>query len=501
MEKLYVKKGRLMAGDAPILLRGFGLGGWLLPEGYMWKFYTKCDRPRRIEALVEELCGAEYAASFWERYYDSYITEADIRLAAENGFNSVRLPFNARHLMEPGYLRRIDDCVRWCGRHGMYAILDMHAAPGGQTGQNIDDSERDMPELFMRPEHQDKLCALWEMLAARYRGEAAVAGFDLLNEPLIKRDAEYNSQLVPLYMRLTEAIRRADPERIVIWEGAHWATDFSVFDALEKEKLPGNLMLQFHKYWSPPEEESLRAFMDTAGRLGLPLYCGESGENNLDWYAAMFPMLDRLGISWSFWSYKKMSTPNSVSVFPEPERWGELLGFLDGGERPAHPQEIFDGFLVCVGCSEIRRDVISALCRRPPVRIPAAAFDECRASCPRRTGEADFRPASPVTIIFADGHTGAPDFRRYSGEPQPESERMLVELHEGDCVTYNIDWSGKARLRVVASTADGLFADGGSGPVHIECGGDGVLIELDGKFALTCQSGETLLDYIEVDEP
>ena len=57
MEKLYVENGRLMAGGAPLLLRGFGLGGWLLPEGYMWKF--------------EELCGAEYAASFWERYYDS----------------------------------------------------------------------------------------------------------------------------------------------------------------------------------------------------------------------------------------------------------------------------------------------------------------------------------------------------------------------------------------------------------------------------------------------
>lgn len=500
MEKLYVENGRLTAGGAPLLLRGFGLGGWLLPEGYMWKFYTKCDRPRRIEALVEELCGAEYAASFWDRYYGSYITEADIRLAAENGFNSVRLPFNARHLREPGYLRRIDDCVRWCAECGIYAILDMHAAPGGQTGQNIDDSERDMPELFMRPEHQDELCALWDMLAARYRGEAAVAGFDLLNEPLIKKDARYNSQLVPLYMRLTEAIRRADPERIVIWEGAHWATDFSVFDALEKEKLPGNLMLQFHKYWSPPEEESLRAFMDTAGRLGLPLYCGESGENNLDWYTTMFPMLARLGISWSFWSYKKMETPNSVSVFPEPARWGELLSFLDGGERPERPQEIFDGFLACVGSSEIRRDVISALCRRPPVRIPAAAFDECRASCPRRTG-ADFRPASPVTIIFADGHTGVPDFRRYGGEPQPESERMLVELHEGDCVTYRIDWSGKARLRVAASPVSGLFADGGSGPVHIEYGDAGVLIELDRKFTLTCQSGETLLDYIEVAEP
>lgn len=25
-------------GDSPILLRGVGLGNWLLPEGYMWLF-------------------------------------------------------------------------------------------------------------------------------------------------------------------------------------------------------------------------------------------------------------------------------------------------------------------------------------------------------------------------------------------------------------------------------------------------------------------------------
>jgi len=351
----------------------------------------------------------------------------------------------------------------------------------------------------MRPEHRDELCALWALLAARYRGEAAVAGFDLLNEPLIRKDAEHNGRLVPLYLRITEAVRRADPERIVIWEGAHWATDFSVFDALEREDLPENLVLQFHKYWSTPDEESLGGFLGTARRLELPLYCGESGENNLDWYAAMFPLLDRLGISWSFWSYKKMATPNSVSVFPEPERWGELLDFLDGGEPPARPQEIFNDFLACIGRAEIRRDVLSALCRRPPVRIPAEAFDGCRVSGPRGAG-ADFRPTSPVTIIFADGHTGAPDFRRYGGEPQPESERMLVKLREGDSVTYRVACSGRIRVRVSASAPGGLWADGGSGLVSLEREGGGAFVELDGKLTLTCVSGEALLDYIEVFE-
>src|SRR5262249_49363262 len=34
-----------------ILLRGVGLGNWMLPEGYMWKFGDGGDRPRKIERI------------------------------------------------------------------------------------------------------------------------------------------------------------------------------------------------------------------------------------------------------------------------------------------------------------------------------------------------------------------------------------------------------------------------------------------------------------------
>ena len=115
-----------------------GLGGWLLPEGYMWKFYTKCDRPRRMEKLLRELCGERYAEAFWERYYDRYITERDIAWIAGQGLNSVRLAMNARHLFDIGeqdtvrfhtaYLRHVDDCLAWCKKYGIYLFLDMHGA-------------------------------------------------------------------------------------------------------------------------------------------------------------------------------------------------------------------------------------------------------------------------------------------------------------------------------------------------------------------------------------
>src|SRR5690242_16711838 len=65
-----------------IILRGVGLGNWLLPEGYMWKFGSQVDRPRRIERLVEDLLGKESATRFWADYRKNYITEADIRQIA-----------------------------------------------------------------------------------------------------------------------------------------------------------------------------------------------------------------------------------------------------------------------------------------------------------------------------------------------------------------------------------------------------------------------------------
>ena len=60
----------------------------------------------------------------------------------------MRIPFNYRLFTDETYLggqgesrgfMLIDRVVGWCKKEGIYVILDMHAAPGGQTGDNIDD--------------------------------------------------------------------------------------------------------------------------------------------------------------------------------------------------------------------------------------------------------------------------------------------------------------------------------------------------------------------------
>ena len=58
----------------------------------------------------------------------------------------------------------LDNLVSWCEKYGIYIVLDMHGAPGGQTGQNIDDSPNNLPELFMDPLFEKRLTRLWMKL-------------------------------------------------------------------------------------------------------------------------------------------------------------------------------------------------------------------------------------------------------------------------------------------------------------------------------------------------
>ena len=55
---LYCRNRQMVLDETRILLRGFGLGGWLLPEGYMWQMEGDIDRPRRMEQLGQQQLAA-----------------------------------------------------------------------------------------------------------------------------------------------------------------------------------------------------------------------------------------------------------------------------------------------------------------------------------------------------------------------------------------------------------------------------------------------------------
>ncbi|HWO33544.1 MAG TPA: cellulase family glycosylhydrolase, partial [Candidatus Acidoferrum sp.] len=130
------------ATGKPLLIRATNLGNWLVPEGYMWLFEGGPQSPAEIRALVLELLGPEGAAAFWQKYRENYIARDDLALLHRAGFNAIRVPlhYNLFETDDAEGFKLLDRLIAWSRAENLYVILDMHAAPGGQTGANIDDS-------------------------------------------------------------------------------------------------------------------------------------------------------------------------------------------------------------------------------------------------------------------------------------------------------------------------------------------------------------------------
>jgi endoglucanase len=318
----------------PLLLKGINLGNWLLPEGYMFKFKTT-NSPRLIQTAINELIGEDEARQFWKTYRDNYITQADIRFIKQSGFNSVRVPFSYRlfvsdatgpKLEGPGY-ELLDRVVDWCRREGLYVILDMHAAPGGQTGDNIDDSWG-YPFLFESTESQDLTVNLWRKIAARYRDQPTVIGYDLLNEPIAPYfdTASLNPKLEPLYRKIVSGIREVDRNHIIFLGGAQWDNDFKVFGAPFDRKLA----YAFHRYWMHVNEGAIQQYLAFRDRYNVPVWMGESGENTDEWIDSFRRLLEAHNIGWCFWPYKKLDAASCIVSINLPEDWAAIIAFADG---------------------------------------------------------------------------------------------------------------------------------------------------------------------------
>jgi aryl-phospho-beta-D-glucosidase BglC (GH1 family) len=309
-----------------LVLRGTNLGNWLEPEGYMFGFEGGPQSPREIEEFFNELIGPEDAAKFWQRYRDAYVTEEDIKFLRDTGSNSIRIPFHYKFFL-PGNeegLARLDKVIGWARKYGLYVILDMHCAPGGQTGTNIDDSWG-YPWLYESAEDQALTIDIWRRIAEHYRDNPTVLGYDLLNEPIPHFPAlhKYNAALEPLYKRITAAVRQVDKNHVVIFGGAQWDSNFDVFGP----PFDTNAMYTFHKYWTDPTEQVIKPYLDYQARYNVPLWLGESGENSDAWVRDFTAVLEKDQINWAFWPYKKMESSSGFVSWQKPLYWDEIAAF------------------------------------------------------------------------------------------------------------------------------------------------------------------------------
>lgn len=384
-----------------ILLRGMGLGGWMLQEGYMLRFYQE-GQQHKIRERFEKLIGAEKAAEFYASWLENHCTRADIDSMKAWGFNAVRLPMHydlytlpvekepsagTQTWLDKGF-RMTDSLLAWCKKSELYLILDLHAAPGGQGNDlNISDRNPSLPSLWDSEANKQKTIALWKKLAERYKDEPWIGAYDIINEPNwgfadpandkngLKEEG--NGPLKALMVDITKVIREVDKRHIIIIEGNGWGNNY-------KGILPpwdDNMVLSFHKYWNYNDQASIAHMINMREQYNIPVWLGETGENSNVWFRDAIHLLESNNIGWAWWPLKKMGTNNPLQI-PSNSGYDSLQQFWSG-EGPAVDATAAYRSLMQLAHSTridqniVHRDVIDAMFRQQS-SAAAVPFQEHR---------------------------------------------------------------------------------------------------------------------------
>lgn len=321
-----VRGDGFVRGGREFLIRGWSLGTWLNLEHFM---IGLPGVDSQIRSAITAAYGPRNAGRFWSAFGGAMFSDADASYMADCGATTVRIPFNYR-LFErddaPGSydahaFDELDRAIDLCARRGLTVILDLHTVPGGQNPDWHGDNSVGECLFWDHPEFAQRVKALWRHIAAHYRGNTAVAGYDLMNEPAFY--ALNGKPVAKFYTELVAAVREVDREHVLFVEGDFYAHDFSAFEPFADP----NVALSFHFYpffgldsW---KESSTRdalaaqlereiALADVRRRLKRPLWCGETGVPCNRGHLAVHErlhdstlgMFNSEGIGWSVWTYK-----------------------------------------------------------------------------------------------------------------------------------------------------------------------------------------------------
>ncbi|WP_081867624.1 RICIN domain-containing protein [Hymenobacter sp. IS2118] len=358
------------ASNQEVILNGVNLGGWALQEGYILKPGWGGINGKQTQGAVKQTlynAGMSDAAveAFYQSYRDNFITKPDIDFIASQGFNCIRLPLHYDLFLTPGQravrnavlrgtttyadyvralsawnnanelfvdpanmeaFRMIDRVLEWCAANQLYVVLDLHAAPGSQgTDANIADSLIPL-DFWNNPINQDVTNRLWASVARRYKNDARVAMYDLINEP---NHVPSNQQIRDVFQRLINTVRAESDNHLLLLEGNGFGNDYNF---MEKRNFTNtaNLVYNSHRYSGtgylldnnvsssePNNPNSLR----TIGNLtrfrtenDVPIWVGETGENTNGWMQEAGRNLNSVGIGTCHWTYKRFDANNNAAL-------------------------------------------------------------------------------------------------------------------------------------------------------------------------------------------
>jgi endoglucanase len=401
-----------------IILRGMGLGGWMLQEPYMLKLSGAAVAQHDIRKKITAIIGKENTKKFYEAWLNNHCTKADVDSMAAWGFNSVRLPMHYNLFTLPVEEETVkgkqtwlskgfaltDSLLSWCRSNNIYLVLDLHAAPGGQGNDNaISDRDTSKPSLWNSEANKAKTIALWQKLATRYANEEWIGGYDLINEPNwgFQNAADKNGcaeksniPLKKLLKDITAAIRKVDKKHIIFIEGNCWANNYEGIFPLWDD----NMVVSFHKYWNHTSKGSIQKFIDYREKYQVPVWMGETGENSNAWFTNAVALFEENKIGWNMWPLKKsgLNNPLQVKINADAQK---LIDHMHGKAPKPSAQEAFKGLMqwaadTRIGNNIVHHDVVDAMIRQvnttdvmpfkkniiePNVRVFASDYDIGRA--------------------------------------------------------------------------------------------------------------------------
>lgn len=350
------------ASGQEVILKGVGLGGWLLQEGYMIKegydgYGTQWSIKKRLYDQGQTDAQVE---AFYQSWRDNFITKADIDYIASLGFNCVRLPMHydlfltsAQRAVRNGVARNndnyesyvtsltnwyngntlftdtnlegfrmADSVLKWAGANNMYVILDLHAAPGGEgTDINIADIFPGHEQgLWTRSIYRDITNRLWQKLSAHYTNNDGVAFYDLINEP---NNVPANQTIHDLFERLINSIRALGDTHLLMIEGNGYGNNYNYMEPFTFTNRT-NLVYNAHRYGNSTSTTATSGDINQISELGnivnfrntnnCPVWVGETGENNNSWLSANIAAMNSLGIGWCHWTYKRTTSGESPAL-------------------------------------------------------------------------------------------------------------------------------------------------------------------------------------------
>ena len=469
--------GRWMVNgrENPVILKGWAAGNWMNPEGFMvdgiegmYGFTSlskglanniRFDRQRTIAYGVRELCGTKYAETFWPKWYRAYLGERDIQAMAELGYNSIRLVLDGNAFLyeEPGIqfnedtFSMLTDVLDWCEKYRIYAILDMHAAPGGQSGVSCDNGIDNQPHLLTEPESYERAIILWEEFARRYKDRWIIGAYELLNEPISPPHLRNMSgDLRRFYEDTISRIREIDQKHMIILEPPAFAHDMSFFNTGFDLKC-NNWAYSVHLYWFNPEMHDFYQYLEPSRRLDVPVWIGEGRASPED-MAVFYDMVAEYGVGYNLFSWKYMqdekgNAHNGLLSYPMPEGWEKIARYIDqGGPRPSYEesQKLMDASIEASkfdNCVMIQ-DMPAYTLRAQGITLPAAGYDSVGGAgisfqgSWREGNVYAYRPEDQIEMVRKPN---APVPHIFDQRPGSNLCNLSVVLKEREFVCYSVN--------------------------------------------------------------